>query len=64
MKKKGRRKHTQLEMRKIGTIGILLKAKETGHIESVGNELTLLREKGFSISQYVVDLVLQQANEK
>lgn len=62
--KKGRRKHTQLEMRKIGTIGILLKAKETGHIESVGNELTLLREKGFSISQYVVDLVLQQANEK
>ncbi|MEW6717131.1 MAG: DUF3368 domain-containing protein [Chloroflexota bacterium] len=62
--KKGRRKITQLGMRKIGTVGILLKAKEAGLIESVGGELDQLREKGFSISQYVVDRVLHQADEK
>ncbi len=62
--KKGRRKLAQLEMKKIGTVGILLKAKEIGEIESVGPGLAKLRENGFSISQYVVDRVLQEANEK
>jgi predicted nucleic acid-binding protein len=62
--KKGRRKLNQLGINKIGTVGILLKAKEIGHIESLEKELSLLRENGFSISQYVVDRVLQQANKK
>ena len=61
--KKGRRKLAQLGMRKIGTVGILLKAKEMGYIESVKPELERLRENGFSISQYVVGRVLQHANE-
>jgi predicted nucleic acid-binding protein len=61
--KKGRRKLTQLEIKKIGTLGILLKAKEKGFIEAVRNDLEQLREKGFSISQSVVDAVLEQAAE-
>jgi predicted nucleic acid-binding protein len=62
--KKGRRKLTQLELPKIGTIGILLKAKEVGFIRSVRKDLEQLREKGFSISQPVINAVLEQANEK
>ncbi|MBC8507605.1 MAG: DUF3368 domain-containing protein [Anaerolineales bacterium] len=61
--KKGRRKLAQLEIRKIGTIGILLKAKEMGFIETIRKDLDQLREKGFSISQFVVDAVLVQAKE-
>jgi len=62
--KKGRRKLTQLGIRKIGTVGILLKAKEAGYIKSVTKNLTQLRDSGFSISQYVFDRVLQEAGEK
>ncbi len=62
--KKGRRKLRQLGMRKIGTIGILLKAKDRGLIESVRADLELLRRQGFSISQSVIDAVLEQAGEK
>ena len=61
--KKGRRKLTQLEISKIGTLGILLKAKEMGFIASIRKDLEQLREKGFSISQSVVDAVLEQAAE-
>ena len=62
--KKGRRKLTQLGINKIGTVGILLKAKEAGYIKSVSIYLTQLRENGFSISQYVFDRVLEEASEK
>jgi uncharacterized protein len=62
--KKGRRKLTQLEIQKIGTIGILLKAKEMKLIQSIRQDLEQLREKGFSISQAVIDAVLEQAQEK
>ncbi len=62
--KKGRRKLEQLGLQKIGTIGILLKAKEMGYVEMLRPELKRLREKGFSISQHVIDAVLERANEK
>ncbi len=62
--KKGRRKLSQLGIRKIGTVGLLLKAKEAGYIKSVTKYLTQLRESGFSISQYVFDRILQEAGEK
>ncbi len=48
--KKGRRKLAQLGIKKIGTVGVLLKAKEAGYIKSVMRNLTQLRENGFSIS--------------
>ena len=50
-------------MRKMGALEILLTAKEAGYIESVKPNLTQLRDYGFSISQYVVESVLQEANE-
>jgi predicted nucleic acid-binding protein len=61
--KKGRRKLTQLGIRKIGTVGILLKAKQEGLLPSIRPELEILRHLGFSLSQMVVDAVLQQAEE-
>lgn len=61
--KKARRKLNQLKMPKIGTLGILLKAKQIGLITTIRPELEILRENGFSISQPVIDTILQAANE-
>ncbi len=62
--KRGRRKLAQLEIQKIGTIGILLKAKEIGLLKSIRKDLEQLQKKGFSISQFVIDAVLEQAQER
>jgi len=61
--KKGRRKLEQLGMSKIGTLGILLKAKRLGYVEKVAPEIERLRRVGFSISQSVIDAVLLAAHE-
>ncbi len=61
--KKGRRKLSQLGVSKIGTIGILLKAKETGLLTQIHPELEKLRKQGFSISQKVINAVLEEAKE-
>jgi predicted nucleic acid-binding protein len=61
--KKGRRKIAELGLDKIGTVGILLKAKQVGLLPQIRPEVERLRRQGFSISQRVVDAVLQQANE-
>ncbi len=61
--KKGRRKLTQLGLQKIGTVGILLKAKQVGLIVELRPESDLLSERGFGVSQGVIDAVLRQANE-
>ena len=61
--KKGRRKLAELGVRKIGTIGILLKAKQIGLIPAVRPDLERLRQQGFSISQDVIESVLRQAYE-
>jgi len=62
--KKGRRKLAQLDMPKIGTLGILLKAKQTGLLPTLQPEIARLRRLGFSISQSVVEAVLWQAGEQ
>jgi hypothetical protein len=61
--KKGRRKLTQLGLQKIGTVGILLKAKQVGLITELRPELDLLRQRGFGVSQGAIEAVLRQANE-
>jgi predicted nucleic acid-binding protein len=61
--KKGRRKITELGLNKIGTLGILLKAKQVGLLPQIRPDLGRLRLQGFSISQRVIDSVLQQAGE-
>ncbi len=62
--KRGRRKLTQLGLQKIGTVGILLKAKQVGLVRELRPELERLREEGFGISQPVIDAVLRQAGEQ
>jgi predicted nucleic acid-binding protein len=61
--KKGRRKLTQLGLQKIGTLGILLKAKQMGILSEIRPDIERLHQQGFSISQRVINAVLQQANE-
>lgn len=61
--KKGRRKVSELGLDKIGTLGILLKAKQVGLLTQIRPEVEQLRRQGFSLSQRVVDAVLHQANE-
>ncbi len=61
--KKGRRKLTQLGLNKIGTVGILLKAKQLGLLSLVKPDIDKLCQQGFGLSQTVIDTVLHQANE-
>ena len=61
--KKGRRKLAELKLNKIGTLGLLLKAKQVGFLSSIRSDVEQLRKQGFSISQDVIDSVLRQANE-
>jgi hypothetical protein len=61
--KRGRRKLTELNLNKIGTLGILLKAKQLGLLPVIRPEIEQLCSHGFSLSQAVIDSVLQQAGE-
>jgi predicted nucleic acid-binding protein len=61
--KKGRRKLTQLGLAKIGTIGLLLKAKEMGLLTEIKPEIKTLTETSFNLSESVINTVLRQANE-
>jgi len=61
--KKGRRKLAQLDIPKIGTLGILLKAKQLRLISLVKPEIEELQKSGFSISSSVVEQVLEAARE-
>ncbi len=61
--KKGRNMLEQLKLNKIGTVGILLKAKQMGLINLLRPELDNLQKRGFSVSQFVVTKILSQADE-
>jgi predicted nucleic acid-binding protein len=61
--KKGRRKATELSLNKIGTVGILLKAKQQGMLGEIRPDLERLHKQGFSLSQRVINTVLCQAGE-
>jgi hypothetical protein len=61
--KKGRRKLTQLNISKIGTLGILLKAKQLNLISDLKSEIDDLQKSGFSISPMIVDEILKMADE-
>ncbi len=58
-----RRKLEALGIDRIGTLGILLKAKEIGLLENVRPEMDKLRTKGFRISKRVYEEVLRLAGE-
>lgn len=61
--KKGRRKLSQLNIPKIGTLGILLKAKELGLVSALKPEIEELQRSGFSISALLVEEILDAAGE-
>jgi hypothetical protein len=61
--RKGRRKLDQLGLPKIGTLGVLLKAKDLGLLPTIRSDVEDLRRRGFSLSQAVIDAVVRQANE-
>ena len=62
--KKGRRKLTQLGISKVGTVGILLKAKQADLLPTIRPAIERLRLQGFGVSQSVIDEILKQAGEK
>lgn len=61
--RKGRRKLEQLGIPKVGTLGILLKARQAGLIPMLRPEISRLRASGFSISDSVVSSILAAAGE-
>ncbi|RJP48324.1 MAG: DUF3368 domain-containing protein [Anaerolineaceae bacterium] len=61
--KKGRRKLSQLNIPKIGTLGILLKAKQLGLVSNLKSEIEELQRSGFSVSPALVDEILKMADE-
>jgi predicted nucleic acid-binding protein len=58
-----RRKLELLGVRTIGTLGILLKAKELGLLQTMRPEVDKLRARGFRLSRHVYEDVLHMAGE-
>jgi predicted nucleic acid-binding protein len=58
-----RRKLDSLGIRTIGTLGILLKAKELGLSQAIKPEVDKLRTRGFRLSRSVYEDVLKMAGE-
>jgi predicted nucleic acid-binding protein len=61
--KKGRRKLSEMNLNKVGTVGLLLKGKQAGFLSEIKPHLEVLRQQGFSLSRAVIESALQQANE-
>ena len=61
--KAARRLATQLRLTVVGTLGLLLKAKEAGLIPSIRTELEALRSLPFRISPRLQASILAQARE-
>jgi predicted nucleic acid-binding protein len=61
--RRGRKILTEWGINKIGTLGILLKAKQLGLLSMIRSDIELLCQEGFTVSQEVVDAVLRYAGE-
>lgn len=61
--KKGRRKLGEMNLPKVGTGGILLKARQANLIPALAPELDLLRRNSFSLSDHIVFELLRQVGE-
>ena len=60
----GRRYAKRFEINLTGTIGILLKAKETGLITSIKNLMSELVEKGTWLNPKLISKAIKMANEE
>ncbi|TVR87155.1 MAG: DUF3368 domain-containing protein [Saprospirales bacterium] len=61
--KKGRKIAEELRIEIIGSLGVLIKAKERGIIKSVRDILTLIDKTNFRISQSIREKVLKESGE-
>jgi len=61
--KKGRRKLKQLGLHTMGTLGILLRAKQSGLLLEIRPSIERLHRQGFSLGKTVIESVLRQAGE-
>lgn len=61
--KKGRRKLSEMNQKNVGTVGLLVKGKQAGFVQTIKPHLEVLRQQGFSLSRTVMDSALQQVNE-
>lgn len=61
--RKGRRKLAQLNQPKIGTLGILLKARQSGLLSALKPELDNLHQNGFSVSPQIMEELLRKVGE-
>ena len=61
--RRGRKILTEWGLKKIGTLGILLKAKQLGLLPVVRPDIELLCQEGFTVSQEVIDAILHYAHE-
>ncbi|MEA1051582.1 DUF3368 domain-containing protein [Lamprobacter modestohalophilus] len=62
---KGRKVARQVYgLRTLGTVRVLLEAKERGSIDAIGAPLALMREQGYRIHDDIVRAALVQAGEQ
>jgi predicted nucleic acid-binding protein len=61
--RKGRKVAEEMKIDIIGSLGVLIKAKETGKIESVKEILNLIDKTNFRISNSLKEQVLKKAGE-
>lgn len=54
---------SRLEIKQIGTIGLLLRAKRRGMIDKIKPHIDALVENGIYIRQVLIDAVLKDAGE-
>jgi len=61
--RKARRKLAQMGINRIGTLGILLKAKQARHLDTIRPEIDKLQKQSFRMSHDVMEVVLKEAGE-
>jgi len=61
--RKGRKVAEEMKIEIIGSLGVLIKAKEKGRIESVKEILNLIDKTNFRISNSIKEQVLKKAGE-
>lgn len=59
----GRKAAGQLGIATTGAIGVLLKAKQDGHLPTIGPVLEIIRSRGYWLSDAVVEMAMRLAGE-
>ncbi|MEM9554752.1 MAG: DUF3368 domain-containing protein [Acidobacteriota bacterium] len=61
--RKARRQAEKLGLPTVGTLGLLLRAKELGLLESIRHEVGKLQSAGLFLSSRLIESVLRRAGE-